>query len=520
MQYVASEFLPHQASVPIPKGRVRLRVTAIAALVAAAYVLFWALGMASYHLAPPLDSAEQLVWSYALEGGYWKHPPLSTWLMHPLVEVFGPSVTLTLVVAQLCAGVALLLMWRLGCEFMGARRSFVAAALTALIGYHGWGGETYNHNSALLPFQAASTLCFYLAVRRGHWYLWALTGLCAGLFMLVKYVAVIPLSALLLYLVLDRQARTRRTLAGLLIAAAVAALVFSPHLVWLQAHDYSTLKYASALAVRSPSMAAWARNLASFGLAQLPALAPLVLVLAWMVITRARSLEPDQEALPHSDRLFLWTVGLAPLFLVVLWGAATRCEVLPRWGYNVFLLAGWLVLDALRWPDKRLRDCLRVSLAVQVALFVVVVVILPRVADWRQWQGRVNFPGEELARDAETTWRAHTGQPLRLVVSDTWLAGTIAAFHGQPLAVLADGVFSHAPWVSAEEVSSCGALVVQAHAVDGEEPDVSQWMRQAPIRGEWTVAWAPWRGWQPPDHRETRIVWGIIPPESGAHCVK
>jgi len=520
MQDIAFESPPNQGGVPMQFGRqVRLRGTTLAVLLAAAYAIVWALGMASYHLAPPLDSAEQLVWSYATEAGYWKHPPLSTWLMHALVQVFGPSITLTLVAAQLCAAIALLLMWRLGREFMSARRSFAAAALTALIGYHGWGAETYNHNSALLPFQAAATLCFYLAVRRGRWYLWALTGLCAGLAMLVKYVALIPLGALLLYLALDRQTWTRRNLAGLFVAGVVAALVFAPHLMWLQAHDFSTLTYANAVAVRTPSYAAWAGNLVGFAAGQLQMLAPFLLVLAWMVCTRTRDLEPRQGAMPSGDRLFLWTVGLAPFFLVVLWGAATRCEVLPCWGYNVFLLAGWLALDALRWPETRLQDCLRVSLATHLALLAVILGVLPRVADWRHWQGRANFPAQELASDAEATWRAYTGQPLRLVVSDTWLGGAIVAFNGKPLAVVADGVLSHAPWVSAQDLQSCGALVVQGHA-DGEAPGVSQYMQQAAIRGEWSFAWAPWRGWIPPSNQVSRVSWGIIPPAPGGHCAK
>ncbi|MFL6691360.1 MAG: glycosyltransferase family 39 protein, partial [Ramlibacter sp.] len=201
------------------------RFIAIALALALVYAVAWAAGMASYHRAPPLDSAEQLVWSYAMEGGYWKHPPLPSWIMHGLVQLVGPSLGVSFFAAQLSVAIALALLWRLGCEFTSPKLSLLGAAITALVGYHGWCADTYNHNSALLPFQAAVTLCFYLAVRRGEWRLWALTGVFAGLAMLVKYVALLPLAGLLLYVLLDRDARTRRTCMGMLFAAAVAASV-------------------------------------------------------------------------------------------------------------------------------------------------------------------------------------------------------------------------------------------------------------------------------------------------------
>jgi 4-amino-4-deoxy-L-arabinose transferase-like glycosyltransferase len=495
------------------------RLLLIATCVAAAYTVLWALGMASYHQAPPLDNAEQLVWSYAMEGGYWKHPPLPSWIMYGLVHAFGPSVTLTLFAAQACSAVALLLLWRLGCEFMSPRLSFAAAVLTALIGYHGWSAETFNHNSALLPFQAGATLFFWLALRRGRFYLWGLAGLCAGLALLVKYVAVLPLAALLLYFVLDRRAHTARNFMGLLLATTVAGLLFAPHFVWLRANGFMPIRYAQAVSVPLTSLADWARNLAGFVGGQAALLLPFALAIAWMLRAR-RSHGASVAVTAPRERLFLWIVGLGPLLMVLLWGAVTRHEIVPRWGHNVFLLAGWLALDAIRWPERRVHTLLRVGLAAHVALWVTVVLVIPRVAEWCQWQGRANFPGRELTAEAESTWRSHTGQPLRIVVSDIWLAGTLVAYSDQPLAVLADGELTHAAWVSREDLRACGALVVQdrTEPFDDPVPGVSRYLKTAQTTGEWTLAWAPSRGWRRPWGSTSHIAWGIIPPEPGGHC--
>jgi 4-amino-4-deoxy-L-arabinose transferase-like glycosyltransferase len=492
------------------------RFIAIALALALVYAVAWAAGMASYHRAPPLDSAEQLVWSYAMEGGYWKHPPLPSWIMHALLQMFGASVAVPFFAAQLSVAIALLLLWRLGCEFMSPRLSLLAAAITALVGYYGWCADAYNHNSALLPFQAAVTLCFYLAVRRGDWRLWVLTGLFAGLAMLVKYVALLPLAGLLLYVLLDREARTARTARGLAMAAAVAAAVFAPHVLWLEEHAFLPLQYARSVAVPLASPAAWLANAGDFWLAQFGRVLPLAIVLGWMAWARKRGVVAPAAAAPRGDRLFLWVVGLTPLALVVAFGLATRTEIVPRWGHNAFLLAGWLALDALRWPERGAAKALRVCAGMHVALWIAATLVAPRVAEAIGWHGRSTLPGQELASVAHSTWQAETDRPLRLVISDIWLGGTLVAYNGSTLAVLVDGELSRTPWVTARDVQECGALVVQ----DRTDPlpplaGVSHWLEAAPLHGEWILPWARSRGrGQAPT--ETTIAWGVILPQGNS----
>ena len=108
----------------------------------------------------PIDSAEQFVWAFSLENGYWKHPPMPSWIMHALIQLFGPSVALPFVATQASIVIALALTWRLGCEFMSPQRSLIAMLLTSLVTYHNIGGDCFNHNTALLPFQAAALLIY------------------------------------------------------------------------------------------------------------------------------------------------------------------------------------------------------------------------------------------------------------------------------------------------------------------------------------------------------------------------
>lgn len=485
---------------------------------AALYVLAWGGGLAWTHRAPPLDSAEQLVWSYALQGGYWKHPPLPSWILHALVAVFGPSVALPYFAAYACVAIALVLGWRLGCEFMSPQRSLLAMGLTALVGYHGINADAFNHDTVLLPFQAAMVLFFYLATRRGDWHLWALAGLSGGLALLVKYVALFPMAALLAYFVADRRVHTRRNVAGALLALGVAALLLEPHAIWLAAHEYLPFQYARAMTRPLPDIAAWLANLGSFLAMQLLRISPLLLALGWLARDGMRADGAPAPRPAPGDRLFLWIAGAGPFVLLLLYALLTRTPLVARWGSTSFLLAGWLALDALR--QHRLPEgerAWRPVLALALASWMLAVVAAPWASEALHQRGRTRFPGAALAAHSHATWQALTGTPLRIVIGDTWLAGNVVA-HGPPLAVMIDGEPAYAPWVTPEDVARCGALVLQDRSTGAPAvpPATRQWMAQAAEHGEWEIPWGDGADAAEP----LRIAWGLLPPSPAGGCAR
>lgn len=492
----------------------------LALLLAGAHLLLWGGALALSRHAPALDSAEQLVWSYAMDWGYWKHPPLPSWLMHALAAVFGRSVALPAIASQACVAIALLLTWRLGCALLSPRASLVAMGLSALVTCHNLGAEPFNHNTVLLPFQAGAMLLFYRAVRGGRWWHWAGFGALAGLGMLVKYVALIPLAALLLYALLDGACRNRRTLAGLALAGAVFSLVSGAHGYWLWTHDFLPLRYAHSVAVHIPGAGDYAISLAGFLFELGVSWLPLVLVLAWVRRPRAAPAEPLREV-PVNDRLFLWVAGLGPLLLLLVYGTVTGTQLLPRWGSNLFLLAGWLALDLGRARGTpALRPALAAFAAVQLALCLATTVLRPVASDLLALRGRAGFPGAALSEQALRTWQSRTDAPLRLVITDLWTGGNLAAHQPRPLAVLLDGDARQAPWVTAGDVADCGALVLLNRTEFGNSPvppGLVAYLADAPLRGEWQVPWPALLQGTGVD-RSVHIGWGILPPVPGGHC--
>src|SRR3546814_15796636 len=85
-------------------------------------VALWTVLCGVSHRAPDLDGMEELVWASSLELGYYKHPPVPSWFMHILAQVFGRPVWLTFFAGQLFSALALWFIWRLGCEFTTPRK--------------------------------------------------------------------------------------------------------------------------------------------------------------------------------------------------------------------------------------------------------------------------------------------------------------------------------------------------------------------------------------------------------------
>lgn len=486
-------------------------------------IVLWSLAFGLSYSAPEIDSAEQFVWAFSLENGYWKHPPVPSWIMGGLLALAGPSIVLPFAAAQICIVIALALTWRLGCEFVSPRRSLVAVALTSLVTYHNMGGDNFNHNTVLLPFQAATVLLFFLATRRGGLHRWALAGLFAGLSMLVKYVALMPIAGLLIYLALDRRLHNRRVFAGLGVAALVFMLVLLPHALWLQRIDFLPFRYARSVAQGAHGVDTTIRSAGEFLLMQAVRLIPFALGLAWVARAESTgSTASSPAALEPSNRLFLWITAAAPLVLTLAFCIATTTELQSRWGTNAFLLVGVLA-HSLRKADPTDRTLMRTVIFVMsthIVLAVGMTTARTTLADELGLRTRANFPGAVLAHEANKAWSAHTSAPLRIVVSDIWLGGNILANSRDRVAVLIDGHEFKSPWVRAQAIDACGALVLDDLTSGGRttpNPALDALMSRARFTGVWNLPWAvPQK--QATEQGTGRVKWGVVPPVEGKVC--
>ncbi|WP_085314362.1 glycosyltransferase family 39 protein [Derxia lacustris] len=528
-------------------------------LFVAGHLLLWAVLPAALGLNSPWDNIEELVWSHSLELGYYKHPPLPSWLMHGLVALAGPSPGLTFFAGSGCVAVALALMWQLGCELRdGADRplrptlALGAVLLCSLAAYHNLRGLYFNHNVAQLPSLAAAFLFFHRALRLGRKRDWLLLGAACGVALLTKYSALLFFASFALLLLWERRLGEARLWRGIALAAPVTLAVLAPHLAWGFAHDFPTLHYVEH-SVGEMHQSNRFVNLWGFTSTQVVRLLPVALglgLLHWL--ERRRNGEPGAatagDAAPGlpaargsdgasaatslaarraallcaADRRFVLALGLGPLLITLGLALFGGMFIDSPWASMYFLFAGWLAL--LLWPpaavDAGARDAglarfAGVVLAIQLLLAVGYLLGNTVLPDRFGHRGRSNYPGAAISAAAAAAWDEDRRGPLRIVVGDTWLAGNIA-IHRQPVpAVFIDGDTVKSPWVGPDDVAACGALVVIDDSQRGASGDPAgagtlALYERTGARGVIERTWANDK--LPP----ARLRWGVIERTPGA----
>ncbi len=493
--------------------------------VALACAVVWSVLPCLLLSAPHGDNVEQLNWAHALQWGYFKHPPLPTWLLRGGIELFGPSAALTYALAMACVAIALLLLWLCARELMAPNHALIALLLSTANYYLMGRGSFLNHNTVMLPFIALSAWAVLRIVRGADWRAWLVLGLAQALGLLTKYqmgLIVLANAAALLSAGVYRQPRFAAHLA---LASAATLLPLIPHGIWLVHHQFSTFAYAghSLLADLSP-----ARRLAacaSFLGQQLARLSPALLALAlmrWFASTHRpsfdrRAMEGKPVAAPSNsarlpaeargaEAVALAILALVPIAGIVLLVLMAGVAPQNHWGASATLLIPLLWVSRLR-PNALPS----IGAAVAATALCHAGAIAWNVAAWKVDPGpHHRFAARALATLAHRHWAAHLGGPLRLVVGPDWEAGSIALYLPGYPAVLPNADLRQAPWIDPDLLARCGALVIGRTEVSLEEQlPVSL----APRAGDRTVLHASDRL-----GRESAVQAALIAPSLSSGC--
>lgn len=428
------------------------------------FAAIWLTHLAYASLAPPVDLIEQLLWSGSLDWGYYKHPPLSTWLLWLATKLLGSSAPTAYALGAACTLGAVALLWRLLVRLRG--QTYAAVALCAVLCITYYNGRLYyfNHNTVLLLFSTLSAvLCWQaFSTRRLGW--WVALGLALGLGALAKYQMAITVLSVLAFAAHQRAWRDPLHRVGALLCALVALLVFAPHIAWLPAHDFAPIAYAmgSSLGVE---LDGWRRVANSGGwlLDQvfnraLPALILLVLA-ARTCRARPSTAAPAQGGDPARALLLAW--GALPLLFMPLLGALSGADLQLQWGTPFLLFAVPAAMEfwpRARWQHADLSTVLKAFLVLQCLLLVQSHLASPRgpaALQDRHWR---TFDAAQLAQRIAPSARGELGGPIRVVIGATGPAGALSLRLPERPLVLIDGRFDRSPWIEADLVRRCGAL--------------------------------------------------------------
>lgn len=493
------------------------------------HLALWSGFSAISHRSPDWDNMEELVWASGLQWGYYKHPPLPSWILHCLTIVFGRPVWLTFFTGQLSVVLALWMLWKLGCEFTSQRRALIATLLVSLIAYFTVRGVMNNHNTMQLWALAGAIWMFYRATRTDSLLAWAALGFFSACAFLTKYSALVQFAAFFLYLLLTGHFKRGATWKGIALSTAIVVAMVAPHLLWLKQQASGPVSYASSEMVPLASYWLELKHIAGFLVTNFGRIAPMLLAMAIVAVWAARSgkKQPNTTSKPArmaselaaSDRFFILVIGIAPLALTVLIAGAMKIPLAAHWATTFFLLFGFFALWIFPRGDDvgLLRKTIIVVLAFQIIGAAGYGLARGPLANESGRPSRATFPGDEVSRLVHAEWKKRMQIPLTVVAADTWLGGNIATHIGREVKVLIDGDYNKAPWVSEELAEQCGMLVAINRSQDNPDEIDSgaiSLMAQATEHGTIEVPWT-----KNSSGPMVIVEWGIIPPRAGCSAL-
>ncbi len=451
------------------------------------------------------DHLEQFVWAHGVEWGYYKHPPLPTWILAGAIRLFGPAPDSALLLGALCSLGTALFTYRIAFELLGRQLAIVALLCWGLQQPFSSRAYLFNHNTVMMLAVSATAWCLLQAFKTPtslRW--WGATGVLAGLALLAKYQSAVPLVGLILAAWRSGELDSRRSRLCLCGSILLALAIFMPHLAWVLEHDLTTLAYA-AQGGRTLSWAARAWGVASF-LAQqvrlvLPALLFAVFLFALTRTTPAAggAAAPGLEAdLAPLRRRRAWLLGLVgfPLLITVVVPSLLGLALQNHWGYQALQFASLWLAGLMR--GRGLPTGLGwLALPVLLHATFIGIALGPAGHDPASRQD-ANYPAQKLADAVLRDWEDDTSCPLSYVVGPSFEAGIVSVYNGGTAAVLEDGVYTKSPWIKPADIALRGAAYLAC------TPD------ELPSRGATRTGFLDVSSASPAPKQ--RVYWAIVPP--------
>ena len=455
--------------------RIRLRPAGLVSLILLIFGVVWLTHLSYTSLSAPTDNIEQLTWVGSLEGGYYKHPPLPTWLFWLPVKLFGATALTSYVVGATFTVGAMALLWGLLLRLRGWRYATVALLAVLCITYYNGRLNYYNHNVVLMFFVTASAALCWKAHSTGRLGWWAALGAALGLGALAKYQIAVTMACVLAFWLQQRGWRDPAARLGLLLASLMSLVMFVPHLQWLRGHDFAPIHYAmnSSLGAHLHAQARWGESFHWLANQVLNRAAPAWMLLGWVVhASYRRTASCLQDRVPlkatatsttgESSRALLLIWGIVPLLFMPLVGLIVGADLQLQWGTPFLLFAVPAAMETancrMAWLRSALRPALSAFAVIQMLLLVLSHLTSPRGPQALQDHHWRAFDGASLARAVAPAAREILGGPICVVSGPASASGALALELQERPSVLIDGRYDQSPWVDTQLVAKCGAL--------------------------------------------------------------
>jgi len=350
------------------------------------------------------DETYYWVWSRRLDLGYYDHPPLVAWMVRLFSEVLGQGLAGLRAPAVLAWGVSAFVVFQLTRKCFGhpAAGWLAVLILTSLpifqVGFHIVGPDS--------PLMLFTSLTYYYvsrAISEDRTRYWLFAGAAVGFALLGKYTAIL-LPGVIFFALLVHPAN-RRLLARPVpwLALVLAAVVFSPVVIWNAQNDWISFAYQWGHGTATDSGFS-VYKLLDYLAQQMSAVSPWVFV-AMAVAT----FRPGRFLSVASDRLqpLLVTGFWLPLVFFGITGSmSTSMHNWPVIAYvpGSVMLGGLLASLLYRQSKTATPEEQRTGIKIALIALVTLAIVIVDLARFPQWTRLLDNPKKLAGSSVIAVW--------------------------------------------------------------------------------------------------------------------
>lgn len=197
--------------------------------------------------APELIFEEAYYWNYAqhLDIGYLDHPLMVAWMIKAFTLVLGNNEFAVRLGAFLCWFITARYVFKLTKETISETSAYWALVLLAALPAYFSFGWFMSPDAPLTACWAAAIYYFHQVIVRGNAKAWFGVGIALGLGMISKYTIALLGGAMLLFLLIDKDARKWLLRPQPYIALLIICALFSPVIIWNMQHAWASFAFQS-----------------------------------------------------------------------------------------------------------------------------------------------------------------------------------------------------------------------------------------------------------------------------------
>ena len=436
-------------------------------LLSIAFLAFWIILSAQLNQAQYGDNLEQFNWAHHAEWGYWKHPPLTTWLLISLQYLIGFHEFNTYLLSFICLAITLYFYHRLANLFATKFIADLSILFLSISFMFSWRAQMFNHNTSLTMMTAILSWQFFSITKKSNIKIidWLFLSITSALTLLAKYQSILLFLGLLLALYLQKKITKPKILFGVCICAFFTFILLIPHLFWIFQNKSLIMQYTTdRFEMTHVFSLTHFKNLFSFLMQQLRFfLLPLILFFVFrnsgQIFLKSQSVFFKKIYQHHY--VWLWSLFLFPLSALIGLNLLGGVKLQNHWGMASFLFFP-LILAVLCSEAKKISQqflyrsyCFFQVLSMLVFFFMKTQY---EVSTFKRID--TSYPGPVMAQTIMNDWKKETSCPLKIISGPAFEAGIVSVYSGQYPAVLEDGDFHKTPWLNQSTINAQGMILL------------------------------------------------------------